>query len=510
MIYLVEVTAATDSAGTTEVLRFSSSGYTTKPSDSPANKHYDSRVVTPANISRNLFSSGTTSGESRVGYGVVELSNVDGALDYMLDYGFDGRSLVIKIGDPGDAYSAFTTILSGSMEQVEFTFSKVTILARDKLAILDRPLQTNEYAGNNVLPSGVEGVDDIRGQKKPLVYGNVLNISAIVVNTSKLIYQVSDILINDVSAVYDRGVSLSRHTPDYTDLADMYANQPPAAHYQVLKTSSGSYFRLHSDPDGVITCNVQQGANAAARTVAQIIKLLAIRGGVSSGDINASDVTALDAINNAECGVYVDGADTSLSVIDQIARSIGAWYGFDATGQFRMGQLTIPTSSPDIEIDRTNIISIERSRTSDTDRGVPAYKVTVEYAKNYTVQDVDLAGSVTEVRHNVLREPCASVIATDATIKDKYSLAAELVRTTLLTDVADAEDEADRVLDLYKVKRDLYTVKIALDLTEALPDLNDTARITLNRFGLDSGKYFRIIGIETDYTNNRATLKLWG
>ena len=127
MIYLVEIVAAIDSSGTLSTLRFSSENFVTQPSDSPANTYYDPRVKTPADITRNLFANGTTYGASRVGYGLVELSNVDGGLDYMLPYGYDGRSLTIKTGEATAAYSTFTTILAGTMEQVEFTFNTVKI-----------------------------------------------------------------------------------------------------------------------------------------------------------------------------------------------------------------------------------------------------------------------------------------------------------------------------------------------------------------------------------------------
>lgn len=510
MIYLVEVTAATDSAGTTAVLRFSSEAYTTGPAESPANAYYDARVKTPADITRNLFSNNTTSGASRVGYGVVELINVDGGLDYMRTYGYDGRSLVIKIGNQGSAYSTFTTILSGSMEQVEFTFDKVTILARDKLAVLEQPLQKTEFAGTNSLPAGVEGTTDIKGKKKPICYGKVYNISPPCVNTSALVYQVSDLTISDIPNVYDSGVALSRLTPDFTSVAAMLAGSIPAGHYCACPTSSGSYFRLSTDPSGTLTADVTQGASASDRTVAQILKQIAIKGGVASGDINASDVTALDALNSAEVGIWIYGETTALAALDPIATSIGAWYGFDATGQFRMGRFSAPSGTANIEISRDNIISIEKMRTQDSDKGLPAYKVILSYLKNYTIQDTGLAASVTEVRHNVIRYPSLEVTATDATVQNQFLLAPEIQRDTLLIDGTAASTEATRVLNLYKVQRDLYQVRIALDVTETLPDINGVANVTLNRFGLDSGKLFRIIGISSNYATNRATLTLWG
>lgn len=507
MIYIVEIVAAIDAAGTTTTLRYSSQPYTTKPSDTPANTFYDDRITNPASISRSLYSSGTTSGASRVNYGAVELTNVDGGLDYILPYSFDGRSLVIKIGNAGDAYSSFVTILAGTMEQVEFTFSKVTILARDKLAIVDMPLQTNLYAGNNSLPNGVEGVADIAKSPKPLLYGQVYNIAPIMVNSSKLTYQINDGAIASVGAVYDRGVALTFHS-DETDVANLEAHDPPAGKYSTCLALG--YIRVGSLPAGLLTCDATQGASAANRTVAQVLKAMALKAGISSGDINASDVTALDTANSSVVGIWIDGADSAMVTMDKVSQSIGAYFGFDALGALRMGLFAAPTGSATLEININNIISIEHSRTSDTDKGIPAWRVNLTYQKNYNIQDTDLAGSVTAARRSVLSLPALTKSAEDTAIKTQYTLAPTIEKESLLVDATAAQTEATRLLNLYKVSRDLYTVTIALDLTQSLPDLNNVVNITINRFGLNSGKLFKIIGIESDYSRNRATLTLWG
>lgn len=507
MIYLVEITAAIDAAGTTTVLRYSSKDFTTEPSDTPPNAYYDARVVNPASISRNMFSNGTTSGASRVGYGAVELTNVDGGLDYMLPYSFDGRSLVIKIGKEGAAFSTFATILSGTMEQAEFTFSKVTILARDKLAILDKPLQTNLYAGNNTLPAGVEGVADIAKKTKPLLYGQVFNIQPVMVNSSKLIYQINDGAIASVSGVYDKGVALTFEA-DVATNALLQATAPAAGYYRTCLAEG--FIRLGSTPTGLITCDATQGSAVGNRTVAQILKAVALKGGILEGDIVAGDVTALDTLNSSVVGVWLEGTETAIYIMDMIALSVGAYYGFNAAGLFKMGRFNIPSGAVNIEINSNNIISIEHNRTNDTDKGIPAYRAKINYQKNYTVQDFDLAGAVTVDKRNVLSQASLSVLAEDLAIKTQYNLAIELTRDSLLTTQANAQTEAARVLALYKVSRDLYTVRLALDLTETLPDINDIANLKLNRFGLNSGKLFKIIGIESNYSTNRATITLWG
>lgn len=507
MIYIVEIVAAIDAAGTTATLRYCSQRYTTKPADTPANTFYDDRIINPATISRALYSNGTTSGASRVNYGAVELSNVDGGLDYILLYSFDGRSLVIKIGNDGDAYSAFTTILSGTMEQVEFTFSKVTILVRDKLAIVDRPLQTTLYAGNNTLPNGVEGVADIAKSPKPLLYGQVFNIAPIMVNSSLLIYQINDGAIQAVGAVYDRGVGLTFHA-DEPNVADLEAHNPPSGKYTTCLALG--YIRVGTVPSGLLTCDATQGATSASRTVAQVLKAMSLKAGIIAGDISASDVTALDTANGAAIGMWIDGADSAMVTMDSVAQSVGAYFGFDALGSLRMGLFTAPTGSASLEIDTSNILFIEHGRTNDTDKGVPVWRVNLTYQKNYTVQDFDLAGAVTAARKSVLSLPSATKSAEDAAIKTQYTLAATIEKASLLIDATAAQTEATRLLALYKVSRDLYTVTIALDLTATLPDLNDIVKITMSRFSLTSGKLFKVIGIESDYSRNRATLTLWG
>ena len=327
------------------------------------------------------------------------------------------------------------------------------------------------------------------------------------VNSSKLTYQINDGSIAAVGAVYDSGVALTFHA-DEPNVADLEAHNPPSGKY--ITCLALGYIRVGSVPTGILTCDATQGAASSNRTVAQVLKAMALKTGIASGDINASDVTALDTANNSVIGIWIDGADSAMVTMDKVSQSIGAYFGFDALGALRMGLFTAPAGSATLEIDIHNIISIEHSRTSDTDKGIPAWRVNLTYQKNYTVQDFDLAGSVTAARRSVLSLGTLTKSAEDAAIKTQYTLAPTIEKESLLVDATAAQTEATRLLNLYKVSRDLYTVTIALDLTQSLPDLNNVVNITINRFGLNSGKLFKIIGIESDYSRNRATLTLWG
>lgn len=209
-IFLVEMVAYDSSIPGTKTLRYTSGRrFITGPSEVPANTIYDPRVIQPALMRRDMFGAGTTTGRSDTGVGELILANGDGGLDDLLDYGLDGRSITIRYGDEDAAYpGGFITLLVATMEQVEVGVETVRVKIRDKQSDLDVPIQSTKYAGNNVLPDGLEGTDDLQGKPKPLLFGKVRNIRPPLVNTSRLIYQINDGAIESVEDVYDRGVSL--------------------------------------------------------------------------------------------------------------------------------------------------------------------------------------------------------------------------------------------------------------------------------------------------------------
>lgn len=510
MIYLAEITAITDSIGTSTVLRYATAYYTTTATETPANVFYDARLQDPGNIKTDIFSDRTTSGATRIGYGDIVLINNDGGLDSISGYGFDGQSLIVRMAEESSAAypTGFDTVFQGTIISAEFDLNKVVLRVRDKQAVLDMPVCQTRYAGNNVLPDGLEGVaTDIGGSVKPRLFGAVYNISPVFVNTSKLTFQVNNGAVNDIAAVYDRGVSITKGA-DYATSALLQAAAPAAGTY--ITCFAEGYFRLGTSPTGQITADVVQGAAATDRTCAQILKQLALAVGVSAGDISAADVTALDAKNSSVLGIYIDTDDAAIAAMDAIANSIGAWYGFDSSGVLRMGRIEAP-SSPVTTITDLDLIAIERLTSQDDSKGLPNYRAVVNYKKNYTVQDSDLAGAVTAARRAELKQSYLSEKQEDLTILTKHLLSPELVKDTLLTTQANATTEAIRLLALYKVEREIYSVNIWLT-SDIAPLLGLGAVINLQyaRFGLSSGKDFLVIGMDTDFLNNTLNLILWG
>lgn len=206
-LVLAKVAAYDVANATLTTLYYGSHGWASAPGDTPASTYFDGRIKSCA-VQRALFAPGTTSGGSRTGNGELVLINNDGGLDALLEYGFDGREIVIYHGSESDAFpSGFTTLCVGTMDQPELTRNELRLRVRDRQLELEVPLQPTLYAGTNALPDGVEGVEDLKGKPKPLLYGSARNIAPPCVNTSKLIYQAAEDAIA-TAAVFDHGMPL--------------------------------------------------------------------------------------------------------------------------------------------------------------------------------------------------------------------------------------------------------------------------------------------------------------
>jgi hypothetical protein len=501
MIITIEVTAAIDAAGTTQKFYLSTDEFVTLGADIPAHTAFEPRLLDAGSIGVHVFSDGKTAGKTTLETGEIIIANIDGELDNWLEYSFDGRPVVIRKGEADAEYPAgFTTLLNATAESIEADHEKIIIRLRDQLYVFDKPLSQNVYGGTNVLPNGIDGTpDDLKDQRKPKLFGLVKNFVPPSVNTSKLIYQVNDGNIASINAVYDKGLILTAGTA-YTSQSDMENNAPAAGQYRVW--ASGGCFRLGSTPAGQVTADVTQILSNSS--TAKIMVIIAVAAGFNPANFSASDANALDALNNSTVGLVVRD-ETALEALDAIAESIGAYYYIDALGKLRMGQLTEP-GTPSRTFHDYEIIKIERRPSKDVD--IPAWRVTVKYSHNETVQRTDIAGGVDDARRAWLAQPYRTVSASDAAIKNQWLLARDIEYNGRLLDPTAAANEAARKLNLYKVKRDIYEITIPLELFNQ--SLMDTVAIDYHRFNLSGGVPFRVIGYTLDTVERTATLTLWG
>lgn len=515
LVVTAEITAYDVSIPGTVTLRYSTHGYVSGPTETPANTYWDNRIIQGGNFQRTMFQDQQTFGQTQLGYGELVLANYDGGLDGLLSYSFGGRQIIIRLADVvAGVVPTWTTVIDGQIEQAELSWQTVRFRIRDKQLSLAKPLQQTRYGGTNSLPNGLDGVSgDLKGRPKPLVYGQVFNAAAPCVNTTRKIYQLHDgSALQSVDAVYNRGAAVTAGAA-YTSQADMETNAPTAGQYRVWNSAAGCYVRLADNTSGTLTFDATQGAATANRTAAQLWRQVLQKAGIAVGSISSADITALDTAAPYACGIYLpDNRDVSaIDAADMLASSVGAWWGVDASGTFRIAQLVLPSIGNSVgTLTTVNIVNIERVASRDAGAGMPAWKIKMGYQRIWFTQE-DLTNAVTEARKEFLSQEYRRVEASDAAVQTANPTSPEIEINTVLVTEANASTEASRRLTIYKTRRDFYRVTVRVDASLAsVFDLGKTVTLQVNRFGMNSGKAFVITGIEADMRQYLFTLTLWG
>jgi hypothetical protein len=532
-IVLVEIQAYNKVAGAAETLRFCDGlAYRLRPTEVPANALYRPFLLDPGWCRVDVFNRPGQYGQ--VTPGEVVLDDSSGTLGaQLINYAFDGRSIVIRIGDRGAAYPAgYVTVINGTVDgQPTFDETRITFRPADLAASQAKPLQQLRYAGTNALPAGLEGVDDLKGQVKPIVLALASNMTPRLVNTAKLIYQVSipnGLAAVSCSAVRDRGVPLTLGAA-YASLAALQddAQAPAAGGFKVLSTAAdGCYFRLGSSPVGAITCDAAYGA-AGDRTHAQVWKRILKYMGVLDTAISAADVAALDVALPAEIEFALFDETQADSALTEVATSAGAaWYG-DPSGVYRLTQWTAPAGPAVATLTQLRTSEINIVDPAGTGDVAPAYRVTLQHGRNWTVQnDSELGGDKTNPGVDTVRAPGAraalaarawlalehrTVPAEDASVKTAHLNAIELKLTSLIADTAAAQAFANAQLALYKVAR--HSMALTQWLSPAqIALVRPAAVVTVkgSRWGYDAGRLMRIAGVKVDRWTGKTELGVWG
>lgn len=469
-------------------LRYASHGYISRiftggvaGSDPDYPYFYDGRmVVDQLRFERRIQGRDGIGGLARV-FAEVELVNTDGALDTLQqEYAIDGRRVQIWLGRPTWQRADFGLVFSGVVNTLRTDLTRARFSLSDGISKLEQAVNATTYAGTGNL----EGGTDLVGKQKPRAFGVVLNVPAVLVESTKLIYQVNDGAIQDVTMVYDRGVQLTQST-DYTDTTDLLTNAPSAGQYRVLKT--GGYFRLGATPAGTVTADVQGDATGSyVNTTGDIVQRLLDTADLTTSEIDTTSIAQLVSDQPAQVGIWI-GAEKRFisSVIDELLAGVGAFGGFSRYGTFSVGLVReMSGRTPVAEFDELDIIAIEREPLPAAVEPI-CWRVGVGYQRNYTVQ-TDLASSVTAARLTFAAQTQRISSLEDASVKTRYLLAQEFGPVEgLFALQADAATEASRIYALWTVQRGYYRVR--LDLGAITCDLGSVVTLTHTRFGLSTG-----------------------
>lgn len=149
-------------------VRFSNNGYATRPDDATlANVLFRNRLATPLNISVSVMSGGILR-PTAPSFGNIELINIDGELDSILDYSWARRSISSMVGHESFRYAEFGPIFTGSVEEVTQDYELIRLRLRGYEARIQTPIQSRLYWGTGPCLQ-YDGTGDF------VDYGNILN-----------------------------------------------------------------------------------------------------------------------------------------------------------------------------------------------------------------------------------------------------------------------------------------------------------------------------------------------
>jgi hypothetical protein len=432
----------------------STHGYTSQPSDTPANTYFEARLASPFTFERSILGSARIAGRVAGGTGEIELINGDGFYNPLLrDYTIDGRRVVVKVGVEGP-YGAFTTIFDDTAADWRRDATTVRLRLRDKTARLEVPIQTSRYAGTG----GLEGGADLKDTLKPLTYGRIFNRAPVLLDAANQIYQVHDGRVRAVTAVKVRGARI----------VEVPASPGIGEYAQDAATGT---FELGFEPDGPVACDVDGDATGGVyvSTTATIVRrILETRAAMSSADLDGAAFDLVAFLAPGEIG-FATGSDPLLIIdaLDALMAGIGGYAGPSRLGLIQLGVFGTPASAPVFDLDEPDIIEIEELALPDY-ANPPPQRITVGYQRNWAPSS-DLIDTVTDADRAALSQEWRLGAAFSSLVAANFVRAATPPMIEgLFASKADADAEAARLLALYGPGRRMFRVLTAryLDVME--------------------------------------------
>lgn len=456
-------------------------------------------------LCRRAFAKGV-SGRAESSYGRLVLENADGALNPLSDYAFDGRPVRVWTGLRGATFpDGFVEVLAAQVKAVRLNRGQaLEFTLGPALEALEKLPSEARFAGNNVLPDGVEGTaDDLKDLLKPVILGIVKNAVPAFVNTVRNVYQVS-LTKAEINAVYTAGIPLAKKNVRTSISALLGPSDVAGGEYDVYEGVDGSYFRLGFTASDAITFDA---TGDGPTTLAALFSGVATLAGIPLSQVDAGDLAALPSVN---VGFRLGRKEQKLSrLFDALAASAGAAWWVDRLGGIRIIKLQEP-GTPRWHVSETETLTASASLEGPTGSGVPVKGVDISYAPiEHTQEDGELVAGVPAEDRARLKEPFRHVLEEDTAISLRHLGAEVLEVETRLHDLGDAEELAGRLLNLHGALRLRATIEIALDSgVPANLEIGDTVSVTLPRLSLDTTPML-VVGIDHRPAKNRMKLDLW-
>lgn len=356
---------------------------------------------------------------------------------------------------------------------------------------------TGSYQGNAILA----------GAPKPLAFGHSYQVEPTLIDPTNLVYQVHDGTVDDITSVQERGAEVT----DAGDVADLYATSVTAGQFKT--DLARGLFRLGSSPTGQMTATVQgdEVSTTYVNTAGAILsRILVTRLGLTTTDVDTASLTALASAQPAEVGLFLSTAGGLVNTdeaCDRLIETIGGYWTATRAGQLVFGLVTDPAdgvSTYTITTADVRLESIERivipAPAKLVRLGYKPYGMPLDFERSATSLGVETRQDYAQAERFAQ--------ADDSSVADIYRNAVEWTYSTLFRDYADAATEAARQLTLYKEPREAYRIPLAKGFFRF--EIGDVVTLEIDRFGLDAGKQFMVVGITEDAKNDDVSVTVWG
>lgn len=470
-IRVVIVEAIANVAGTETTFYWGRRNYVTSATDTPANTPYLPIIEQGVRFTEQI----SLTADARLSMGDIEINNFGGGRDAYLDYIWDNRQVQAWIGDARWAREDFRMIFNGIADSMNSKGrDRLSLKLRDKLQRLNTPVTEAKLGGST------ENKDELI----PLTFGEGHNVTPLLSDPALLQYQVHNGTIESIIEVRDNGIPV-----------DFTAN---------LTTGT---FTLDQEPEGMITASVQGDKDPTyLNTVANLVKhIVKNYGKESERFVDADlDLTSLTAFNTAcpqPVGAYLNGRTNVLDLCTQLAASVGARPAMTRLGLLKLVRIELPPSGTPFEIGERDMVQFSL-RVAERIKVRAAVKL--GFNRNYTVQD-NLLTTIPADHKDLFALEWLTETVTDATVQADYKLFLDPEQQdTLLLRRSDANDEAQRQLDIFKTQRTIYQFEGYARMLQL--ELGQAVTITDSRFGLSGGATGMVVSLEPNWDDGHVTV----
>lgn len=574
-IHLVDISGYDPDDTAVETYRYGSETFITASGDTPATTVYYPRVKRALVYNRSMLRvGGQYVGASAPDFGRIILNNDDGGLDFLRDFGFDGRSIVYRLGGDGFTLADFGEVLNGVIASVEFSFGEMIINVRDKKFEMQRKkVSTTVYAGTNAKADesdisftannqidtvGATDFSVFSPSDSIRVMGSASNDGTYTVNTASA----TQIITNETTIVNESaGASVAIRKKDdvggdntiaqkakprclgqVNNITPVLINEGGLIYeidgYETIEAITAVYdkgvaltlttdytvdltnarFTLLGSPEGEVTCDVKgikYNGTYINTTVSLVDYLVRELTDLPASSINTSSFLATSSLtSSAIVGMWINPIDIverSQEHLDTVLDAIDALMG--GIGGFS-------------GFNRAGKFTIGRLSAPAVTADAEFDSVTILKIERMPVDLPPYRVRCKYARNwTVQTESQLAGAVTDNRrnyLKEPWLLK-EYEDTSLQTKHLLAADwepidsyfatEASAGYEAQRIQElyaDREMYRVTVKHTALDLDINSTVKITYDRYALSAGKNFRVIEIEENLANSQITMTVWG